>query len=165
MNNFRDRNKFTDKRGASRGGSRNRDGDRPMMHNVVCDECGKNCKVPFKPSGDKPVYCNECFGKRNSGGKNQSRGRQNFSRRDYRDDRARKPNVSFKQNDENILRLEKTLKSLGTKLDTIISLLSVKKEEQVEPAKKKKVTKASAKKVKVVKVKAKAKAKKTVSKD
>lgn len=39
--------------------------DRPpmQMHEAVCSECGSNCEVPFKPSGDKPVYCNNCFDK------------------------------------------------------------------------------------------------------
>ena len=23
--------------------------------------CGKECKVPFKPREDRPVYCSECF--------------------------------------------------------------------------------------------------------
>jgi CxxC-x17-CxxC domain-containing protein len=31
------------------------------MHKTTCDECKKDCEVPFKPSGDKPVYCKECF--------------------------------------------------------------------------------------------------------
>jgi len=35
-------------------------GDREM-HDAVCDECGKDCKVPFRPSGDKPIYCSNCF--------------------------------------------------------------------------------------------------------
>ncbi|HOG53748.1 MAG TPA: zinc-binding protein, partial [Bacillota bacterium] len=26
-----------------------------------CSQCGAPCKVPFQPSGDKPVYCSECF--------------------------------------------------------------------------------------------------------
>ena len=33
------------------------------MHDAVCSECGENCQVPFKPSGDKPVKCQECFRK------------------------------------------------------------------------------------------------------
>ncbi|MCX6734812.1 MAG: hypothetical protein NTZ25_02770 [Candidatus Peregrinibacteria bacterium] len=39
--------------------------DRPpmQMHETVCSECGKDCEVPFKPSSDKPVYCNDCFDK------------------------------------------------------------------------------------------------------
>ena len=32
-----------------------------QMHKAVCDECGKSCEVPFKPTGDKPIYCNDCF--------------------------------------------------------------------------------------------------------
>ncbi|MBQ1596933.1 MAG: zinc-binding protein, partial [Clostridia bacterium] len=23
--------------------------------------CGAECKVPFKPREDRPVYCSECF--------------------------------------------------------------------------------------------------------
>jgi CxxC-x17-CxxC domain-containing protein len=43
-------------------GGRDRDNRRPLdMHDVVCDKCGKNCQVPFKPTGDKPVYCSDCF--------------------------------------------------------------------------------------------------------
>ncbi|MBE0481021.1 MAG: zinc-ribbon domain containing protein [Dehalococcoidia bacterium] len=32
-------------------------------HDIVCDGCGKEAKVPFQPRGDRPVYCNECFTK------------------------------------------------------------------------------------------------------
>jgi len=32
------------------------------MFKVTCAECGRSCEVPFKPTGDKPVYCSECFG-------------------------------------------------------------------------------------------------------
>ena len=31
------------------------------MHDAVCSECGKKCKVPFKPDKEKPVYCKECY--------------------------------------------------------------------------------------------------------
>ncbi len=31
---------------------------------VTCSDCQKECEVPFKPSGDRPVYCKECFSKR-----------------------------------------------------------------------------------------------------
>ena len=32
----------------------------------VCAECNTECEVPFKPSGDRPVYCKDCFSKRKS---------------------------------------------------------------------------------------------------
>ena len=31
------------------------------MHPVVCAECGKDTTVPFRPRGDRPVYCSDCF--------------------------------------------------------------------------------------------------------
>lgn len=31
------------------------------MFDVICAECGKETQVPFRPSGDRPVYCQECF--------------------------------------------------------------------------------------------------------
>jgi len=39
-----------------------RDFDKPqMMHKTICSNCGKECEVPFKPNGSKPVFCRECF--------------------------------------------------------------------------------------------------------
>lgn len=32
----------------------------------VCAECGGEAKVPFQPSDDRPIYCDECHKKRNS---------------------------------------------------------------------------------------------------
>jgi CxxC-x17-CxxC domain-containing protein len=39
------------------------------MHKAVCADCNKECDVPFKPSGDRPVYCKDCFSKRKDGGR------------------------------------------------------------------------------------------------
>ncbi|MGE4548481.1 MAG: zinc-ribbon domain containing protein [Intestinibacillus sp.] len=33
------------------------------MYDAVCAKCGKPCKIPFRPSDDRPVYCSECFSK------------------------------------------------------------------------------------------------------
>ena len=33
------------------------------MHEATCDQCGKTCEVPFRPTTGKPVYCNDCFRK------------------------------------------------------------------------------------------------------
>ena len=37
--------------------------DKPQreMFITVCANCGKEAKVPFQPSNDRPVYCSECF--------------------------------------------------------------------------------------------------------
>jgi CxxC-x17-CxxC domain-containing protein len=51
---------FSKNRDSRRRGER---GERPMMHSAVCASCGKNCEVPFRPTGDKPIYCSFCFEK------------------------------------------------------------------------------------------------------
>ena len=31
------------------------------MFPAVCARCGKQTQVPFRPSGNRPVYCSDCF--------------------------------------------------------------------------------------------------------
>jgi CxxC-x17-CxxC domain-containing protein len=50
--------------GYSGGGQYSR-GPREMF-DAVCSECGGIARVPFQPSGDKPVYCSNCFDQRRS---------------------------------------------------------------------------------------------------
>ncbi len=37
------------------------------MYQVICADCKKECSIPFKPSGERPVYCKDCFSRRKSG--------------------------------------------------------------------------------------------------
>lgn len=30
-------------------------------HNGTCARCGKEARVPFNPTKDRPVYCSECW--------------------------------------------------------------------------------------------------------
>ena len=52
----------TEQRG---GGGGYQDGPREM-HNIVCAECGVEATVPFRPRGDRPVYCSDCFSRMRS---------------------------------------------------------------------------------------------------
>jgi CxxC-x17-CxxC domain-containing protein len=36
------------------------------MFDVKCAECGTDTQVPFNPTGDRPVYCLDCFKKQRS---------------------------------------------------------------------------------------------------
>ena len=45
------------KQSSPRGG-----GDR-QMYDAICAGCGVQCKVPFQPRSDRPVYCSDCFRK------------------------------------------------------------------------------------------------------
>lgn len=98
----------SDDRGNRNYGERNRDRDfgnrdfgldsRPGMHKAVCDECGSPCEVPFRPSGDKPVFCSNCFKK--GGASNNSSGNKNTE------------------------QLKEQLEILNIKLDRILKILT-----------------------------------------
>jgi CxxC-x17-CxxC domain-containing protein len=88
------------------GGSRFGGGDREMF-TAVCSNCGKECRVPFRPTNGKPVYCSDCFEK--MGGRSDSR----------------KPErTEFKPSG---------LDSINAKLDKIINLLEPKVTAPVAP--------------------------------
>ena len=40
-----------------------RQGGLREMHPAVCAQCGTDTTVPFRPRGDRPVYCSDCFSK------------------------------------------------------------------------------------------------------
>ena len=80
-----------------------RDHDRPRsqdkrMFGATCDKCGKRFELPFRPTGEKPVYCNECFGK---GG-----------------------NSLNKSNDKAVNQYKEQFDALNAKLDRIIRALT-----------------------------------------
>ena len=45
---------------AGGGGGMYQDGPREM-YPIICAECGNDAMVPFRPRGDRPVYCSDCF--------------------------------------------------------------------------------------------------------
>ena len=52
--------------GGPRGGGGGGGGGAPAREyfTTICGECGKEAQLPFKPRGDRPVYCSDCFSKR-----------------------------------------------------------------------------------------------------
>ena len=99
------------------GGFKGRDrrSERHEMHDAVCDKCGKDCEVPFRPTEGKPIYCEDCY-------KNKSR--EAGSRSEFG-----KP-----KSNENLDQINK-------KLDKIIRLLGGEKEPVEEKEKPKKIEK------------------------
>lgn len=51
--------------GAGGFGGARPSGPRPerQLHDAQCAACGVTTQVPFKPTGDRPVYCRDCFRK------------------------------------------------------------------------------------------------------
>jgi len=108
-------------RGGFGGGGRSfgggRDSGRPQMHDAVCDNCGKDCQVPFKPTSGKPIFCSDCFDQK--GGRDNDRSGQRDSGRRNSGDRDRGGS-----------QLAEKIDTLNTKLDTIIDLLSPDKKSK-----------------------------------
>ncbi len=48
-------------RKSQQGGYSDSYGSAREMHPAVCAQCGNDTMVPFRPRGDKPVYCSDCF--------------------------------------------------------------------------------------------------------
>jgi CxxC-x17-CxxC domain-containing protein len=56
------------------------------MHKAICSNCGKECEVPFRPTGVKPVLCNDCF-ENNKGSDSRRDGGMNSRRSNFNDRR------------------------------------------------------------------------------
>jgi CxxC-x17-CxxC domain-containing protein len=56
---------------SSYGGGYSSGGERAPreMFSATCSGCGQEARVPFQPSGDKPVYCSTCFEQRGGSGR------------------------------------------------------------------------------------------------
>ena len=48
-------------RGGGGGGGRGFNSGPRQMFPATCAQCGQQTEVPFKPSGNRPVYCRDCF--------------------------------------------------------------------------------------------------------
>ncbi len=100
------------------GGNRgfnDRSYEKKEMFDTVCDECGRECKVPFRPSNDKPIFCSDCFEKR--GGNDKK-----FDERNERSDRSYAPSAP-RQTVNNTEVLEQ-LAVLNEKIEQILKSLS-----------------------------------------
>jgi CxxC-x17-CxxC domain-containing protein len=47
--------------GDSGGGFGNRSSGPREMFTATCSSCGREARVPFRPTNGKPVYCSDCF--------------------------------------------------------------------------------------------------------
>ena len=47
--------------GGGGGGFGNRGGGPREMFTATCSSCGREARVPFRPTNGKPVYCSDCF--------------------------------------------------------------------------------------------------------
>ncbi|OIO45609.1 hypothetical protein COU05_00050 [bacterium (Candidatus Gribaldobacteria) CG10_big_fil_rev_8_21_14_0_10_37_21] len=146
-----------DRSGDRRGGFGGSGGG--MMHQAICDECGKSCEVPFRPTQGKPIYCNACF--RSKRGTGDRRPESFGASRDFSQPRqAPDSNQTQRQLEMINQKLDKLLKMLAPQVLTEMPV--IKSEKKDIPVKKEKATPVKEVKVKAVKAKtskAKSKAK------
>lgn len=48
---------------------RRQERDQPIEYPIICAACGREATVPFVPSEDRPVYCEECYRRLKAEGK------------------------------------------------------------------------------------------------
>lgn len=157
-----DRGGFGGGRSSGRSFGGNDRGDRPQLFSAVCDQCGKSCEVPFRPTGSKPIYCSSCFETKNGGSSDRgSRGSFRDSRGggdrggfggNFRDDdrttvrRFEKDGRPIENNFEKEAKIQARhadeLANINLKLDKLINLLTPKTENAEEVVAVKKVKKA-----------------------
>lgn len=107
--------------GGQQGFGRSQGGDKPRQtFRATCATCGASCEVPFRPTGERPVYCRDCFAK--AGGPAPAQGqRRTFDRPAFGDRSAPRPAVPHAHSGE-LAVVKKQLEALHTKLDTLLSL-------------------------------------------
>ncbi len=93
------------------GGPR-RDG--PELFDAVCSKCGKDCQVPFRPSGQKPVYCRACFG---GPAAQVPSNRENFR------DRGAANSFEPRIGNKSIADLERQIWAMNNKIDSMLKIL------------------------------------------
>lgn len=86
-----------------------------QMFKATCSACGKSCEVPFRPNGNKPVHCNDCFVRDDA----PRAPRRDFTPRpSFNNDRpAPRPDQAF-----NDLKAE--LRGVNEKLERLIGLMT-----------------------------------------
>ena len=122
-------------------------GERREMFKAVCSECGKDCELPFEPRDGRPVYCSDCFEKKEGGSRAPRESRDRGPRRPDRPDFQRKEAPAVQNNAQ--------LQEISIKLDRILEALTasyskkeVEKKVVIEEKKEPKAEKKTSKSVK-----------------
>lgn len=138
--------RFGGKKSFGHGGGGGRNDEQREMFSAVCATCGKTCEVPFRPTGERPVYCRDCFG-----------GKAEAPRGDYgRRDNARSfeprrsastftPRQKPQGDDRRFDEMKRQIDAVHNKLDVVVRMIEaltpvesyvVSEDKPVKPTKK-----------------------------
>jgi len=145
MNNFKDggfkrkgkgfggKPKFGgDTRGGNRPGGNKHAGGKPggrpaEMFKAECSQCHKACTLPFRPSSDKPVFCSDCFAKKQADGERGADRRHDNrsghskpprSERPERHDRPQSPSS------DQLAGIQRQLSTIEARLNRILDVMN-----------------------------------------
>jgi CxxC-x17-CxxC domain-containing protein len=122
-------------RGGDRGGfdRRDRRSERHEMHSAICDKCGKDCEVPFRPTSGKPLYCDDCYkSKSREAGSRSEFGKQSGkASNEYHDQINKKPDRILKTLEGPIIEKEEPKVKKPKKTEEVKKEKTAEKEEPV----------------------------------
>jgi CxxC-x17-CxxC domain-containing protein len=110
----------------------NRDFDRDTqeMFSATCAQCGKRCEVPFRPTGERPVFCRDCFRAqehvpgRNSNGQDTPGARPRFGgHTEVRNEREFRPHPTKTYSPDGLDSLKRQIIALESKIDRILQIV------------------------------------------
>lgn len=116
MKKFNSKDSFAGRsRFSNRDGGDYERGERRMFR-ATCAQCGRDCEVPFKPTGERPIYCSNCYEGQQGGRIERSfndRPRWNTGTRENFGNRQNRESGNWQQ-----------LAAIESKLDKILKILA-----------------------------------------
>lgn len=105
-------------------GRGDRDGGPRELFHATCASCGGSCDVPFRPTGERPVYCRDCFA-------TNKPSREEFGRGDDRHAAPRPARREFAPvaprphvDDHRIDDIKKRLDAVNEKMDRLLRIVT-----------------------------------------
>ncbi len=111
-------------KGGARFGNTFGAGEQKELFKATCAHCNRSCEVPFRPNGEKPVFCRDCF--RKDDDRRDSRGGRDQSRdsRPSRDFKPRQNEYATEKKDVGLGEVTRQLATLEAKLNRILDIIN-----------------------------------------
>lgn len=118
--------------GGDRGGNNGRSGGgkfgshkpggRPSeSFKAECSQCHKACTLPFRPNGEKPVFCSDCFSKKSG---DSDRGGRNDYSKPPRDERPARHDRPQTQPNHELVAMKRQLETIEARLNRILDIIN-----------------------------------------
>lgn len=129
MESFGRRNKSGGERSFGGGRSFGEGNRKPAtLHRATCAQCGVSCEVPFRPTGERPVLCKDCFKRNGDSFPKPSRSFDEPKR--FGSDRSERSDRSESYASKGPDQTQKQLNAINAKLDKILEMLGEIEEDE-----------------------------------